>query len=85
MINLEVTTPQLKLVKELADATVSRDIKIAERLISKNFIIRTFPKAVGLPDLTIEEYVQKYAQIFSVLAKIEVCIQHLGDLPGVTC
>lgn len=78
MVNIEATTPQLRVVKGLADALVSRDLSNAEPILSKDFILKSFPKAAELPDLTKEEYLQKYSAVLALFGKMEVRTQHLG-------
>ena len=73
----DATTPQSKALKDLADAIATLDSKNTEPVLSKDFIFKMFPKSVELPDLTREEYIQKYGPVFLLFSKIEVCIQHL--------
>jgi hypothetical protein len=75
MANVD-STPQLKLAYELADVHASRDAKNFEPFLSKDFMFRTFPETAELPDLTKEEFLQVWGEIFSVLSKVEVRIQH---------
>ena len=84
MVILEATTPQLKVIKDLADSLASRDVKSTVRLLSKDFTLSTFPKVAELPVLTGEGYLQKYGPVLGAFAKIEVCIQHLGISFGFT-
>lgn len=73
MVNLDATTPQLNVVKVWADAHVSRNLNGAERILSKDFVMQMFPKAAEFPELTKEEYLQKYAVAFALFAEVEVC------------
>ena len=73
MNTIDATT-QLKVVKGLADALTSRDLNKAEPILSKNFVLKTFPKWAELPDLTKEEDLQKYGAVLALFAKIEVRI-----------
>lgn len=74
------TTPQLKVVKALANALASRDLNNAEPILSKNFVAKIFPKVAKLPlELTKEEYLQKYGAVLPMFAQIEVrCIRYIG-------
>ena len=78
MTNIDATTPQLKALKQVADAISSGNVQTIEPLLSKDYKFRTFPKKAELPDLAKEEYLQKFGVAFGAFAKIEVCIQHLG-------
>ena len=71
MNTIDATTPQLKVVKGLADALT---LNKGEPILSKDFVLKTFPKSVELPDLTKEEYLQKYGAVLALFAKIEVRI-----------
>ena len=77
MITIDPTTPQLKVLKELADAIASGDVKKAEPLLAKDFTFKTFPKHAELPELTKEDYLPKYQVVFGIFAEIEVRTQHL--------
>ena len=74
MNTINATTPQLKVVKGLANALTSRDLNKVEPILSKDFVLKTFPKSAELPDLTKEEYLQKYGAVLALFAKIEVRI-----------
>ena len=76
MVNIDATTPQLKIIKEVADAIISRDVKKVETLISKDFAFKTFPKIAELPDLTKEEYLPKFEVVFGAFAEIDVRTLH---------
>lgn len=78
MTNINATTPQLQVIRRLANAITSHDVKSAEPLLSKDFTFRTLPKAADLPDLTKEEFLQKYSAVWDLFAKIEVRIQYVG-------
>jgi hypothetical protein len=78
MTNINPTTPQLKVLKDFVDALETRDIKNAEPLLSKDFTFTTSPKSADLPDLTREEYLQKFGALFAFFAKVEVGTIYLG-------
>ena len=73
---LDATTPQLKLIESYFKAYLTFDMSNVGALITKDFKFRTFPKIAELPDETKEGYLETYQPIFSLLAKVEVCIQH---------
>lgn len=74
MVNIDATTPQLKVLKELTEAIASGNIKNIEPLLSKDFTFRSFPKTAELPDLTKEGYIQRFGAGSGVFNKIEVRI-----------
>ena len=74
MITIEPTTPQLKVVQVWAEAVRSRDFSNAGHIFSEDFTLKTFPKNAELPDLTKEEYLQKYGTMFAAFSKVEVGI-----------
>ena len=76
MVDINATTPQMKVVKVLVDCFHSRDLRDLEPLISEDFVFKTFPKAPELADLYREEYFLNYGTLFSSFAKVEVCVQH---------
>lgn len=76
MVNLDVTSPQLKAIKVWADAHASRNLNEAEPILSKDFVLKTFPTVAKLPDLTKERYLQKYGILFTLLARVEVRTRH---------
>ena len=76
MVNLEATTPQLKVLRQWADAHHSRDLHDAEPIFSKDFALKMFPKAAVFPDLTREEYLQKYSVAFSLFTNVDVRAQN---------
>ena len=79
MTNLDATTPQLRAIKGIADAYTSRDLKGLEPILSRDFIFKTFPKSSEFPDLTKEEYIQRYGLVTALLAGVEVRIKHFSN------
>ena len=73
-------TPQLKVLQKCIDAYATLDIGKVEPVLSKNYIHETFPKSIGLPDETKEEYIKsyikRYEEMLSSFTVIEVRIQH---------
>lgn len=82
MANIDDTTPQLKVVKGLNDALIALNIKDVEPLLSRDFVLRTFPKSAELPDLTKEQYLQKNSAMWALSSKVDVRVQPLGVLPS---
>ena len=76
MVNIEATTPQLKVFQKWIDAFSSLDITEIDPILSKNYIYETFPKSIGLPDETKEEFIKRYKGTLTLFTKIEVRIQH---------
>lgn len=74
MANIDATTPQLKILKEFAEALISRRLTDAEPILSKDFILKTFPKSPEIPDLGKEEYFKGFGAKLALFAKVEVGI-----------
>ena len=72
MINLNATTPQLKAVKNLIEAYVNN----TESPASKDYKYQTFPKVAELHDEEKGGHFERYAVLFSLMTKVEVCTQH---------
>lgn len=79
MVNVDVTSPQLKAVKGMADAFASRDLSNLEPILSKDFTLKSFPKVAEFPDLGKEEYLEGYGAAFSLFAKVEVRTRYLWN------
>lgn len=79
MPDINPTTPQLKIVKAAMDAIGSRDMKIIEQFLSKDFVFKTSPKTTDLPDLPRKDYLLKFEAAFSVFSDCEVRIQCQGS------
>ena len=73
MTDFDASTPQLKLVKKLADAYLSLETSNIEPLLSKNYQYEALP---DFPKQTKEGHLQMWEGIFSTLNKLEVRIQH---------
>ena len=80
MPNFDATTPESKAVKNLIDAYVTRDLKNIVPLISKDYKFLSFPKIPEQPDEEKEAHLERYAPLFSMLTKVEVCSQHRGNV-----
>lgn len=74
--NLDPTTPQLKLVRNLFEAYTTLDMYKAQPFLSKDFQFHTFPKIASLHDDGKEVYLERYGILLALLAKIDVCIRH---------
>jgi len=82
MANIDATTPQLKVVKGFTNAVVSRDLNNVEPILSRDFTMRLFPKVARLPDLTKEEYLQRYGGTLALFANTEVIFHEVIEAPG---
>lgn len=85
MTNSHATSPQERVLKDLANAIATREPKNVEPLFSKDFTFVAFPKEAELPDLTKEGFLQKYAAAFPAFAKVEVGTMHPGDSLDLAC
>jgi hypothetical protein len=79
MVNLDATTPQLKVLKQWADAINARDLKAFAPVLSKDFTLKLLPEAAEFPNLTGEDYVQKYGLAISSFSKADVRTRHLQN------
>lgn len=71
---VEFDTPQLKVVKRVADTYISRDVNSIKLLISKDYEYEPLPESTDLPKLTKEGHLQMLRRVFSLLNKLEVRI-----------
>ena len=71
---VEFDTPQLKVVKRVADTYISRDVNSIKLLISKDYEYEPLPESADLPKLTKEGHLQMLRRVFSLLNKLEVRI-----------
>ena len=76
MVNIDASTPQLKLVKEWFSAYASLDAEKLEPLLSKNYKQQTLPESIGLPEETKEEHIKRFREMPSAITKLEVRIQY---------
>ena len=76
MVNINATTPQLKLVKQWLEAYASRDIDKVAPVVSKDFKFQTFPKTADIPEEGKGAHLQRYRGILSALTNVEVRTQH---------
>lgn len=74
MVNIDATTPQLKVVKTWLEAYNTLNVDHVEPFISKNFVCKTFPKSSLTPDEGKARHLEKFAGIAAICAKTEVCI-----------
>lgn len=74
MVELDASTPQLKVVKNWIDAYCTLDMKNVEPFISKNFQYQGLPET---PDLLIEtggSHIERYRGLLVAASKLEVRI-----------
>ena len=73
MPHFDGTTPESKAVNNLIDAYLSLDLKNIVPLIAKDFKFLSFPTIPEHPDEEKEAHLKRYAPLFSMLTKVEVC------------
>ena len=80
MSSFGATTPESKAVQNLMDAYLTLDLKNIVPLISKDFKFFSFPTIPEHPDEGMEAHLERYAPLFSMFTKIEVCAKHRGNV-----
>lgn len=80
MPNINATTPQLKLVKDLVDAYFTLDINNIVPFISKNYTYQTFPKVPDLPLAPKGDHLDKFGRLLSLMKAMDVRIQHNSNV-----
>ena len=78
MVNIDASTPQLRVVKKWFEAYASLDVDKPEPLLSKDYKQQTLPKSIGLPDETKEEHLKRFRGMSPSITKLEVRIQYRG-------
>ena len=76
MADLENSTSQVKVVKQLLDAYASLDMNNVEPLLSKNYQYEPLPESTDVSKQTKESHLQMWRKVFSLVNKHEVCIRH---------
>jgi hypothetical protein len=61
-------SPQVKLVREMGRGFRTRDLDLLAKSFHKDFRYVPYPKSLGKPEQTREEYFKQYAEIFSLWA-----------------
>ena len=77
MVNIDATTPQLKVVKDWIEAHSSLNPENAEPHVSKHFKLQSYPKSAHPPHETREDYFKKHKKMAAATTKAEVRVQHL--------
>ena len=72
MVDIDATSPQLKLVKAWVEGYHSLDISNVRPHLSDNYKYQMLPKSAGEPDLTKESYLKRHGATFPALTKVEV-------------
>ena len=80
MPSFDGTTPESKAVKNLIDAYLTFDLKNIVPLIAKDFKFLSFPAIPEHPDEGKEAHLERYAPLFSMFTKLEVCAQRRGNV-----
>ena len=75
----DATTPEAKAVKDLLDAYQTLDLNNIVPRISKDFKYLSFPPIPEHPGEGKEAHLGRYAPLFSMFTKLEVCAQHRGS------
>lgn len=75
MVNINDTTPQLRLTKKLVGDYSSRDLSDAGPFLSRDFKYQTFPKVPEIPEEAKEKHIQKWGEILGSFTKMEVSTQ----------
>lgn len=71
MVNINATTPQLKVVKEWLTAYTTRDVEKINSFLSKIYKY----ESARVVDQTKEEHIKKFSKISPSICKSEVRIQ----------
>jgi len=80
MVDLDTSTPQLRLIKRLIDGYCSLDMNNVEPLLSKDYQCEILPAWIDLPKQTKESHLQMWGELFSPGRKAEVRIRHRGTI-----
>ena len=72
MTNFDATTPQLKILKDVTEAYMARDLNRVAPYLSKDFTYQTFPEIVDLPSLEKGEHIEKYGAVLGSFSKLDV-------------
>ena len=76
MVELDTSTPQLKVVKKVAEAYASLDTNKIEPFLSKNYQYEPLPESTDLPKQTKESHLQMWREIISTLKKLGVRVRY---------
>jgi hypothetical protein len=76
MVNPDVSTPQLKLVKDWIDAYLTLDMNNVEPYISKSFQYQAFPETADLSGESKEIHIERYNNMLAAASKLDVRIRH---------
>ena len=82
MSSFGATTPESKAVQNLIDAYLTCDLKNIVPLTPKNFKYMSLPAIPEHPDEEKEAHLERYAPLFSMFTKVEVCAQHREMFPS---
>ena len=72
MANIDLSTPQLTIVKKLLESYMSLDTKSTEPLLSKNYQCQRFPRSSELPDETKKTHLEAWGARLALVEKFEV-------------
>ena len=74
MVNINATTPQLRVAKAVVEAYGTRNLKNLEPIFAKNFKFQSFPQTTDHRQETKEQHFQNYGGVFSSYTKMDVSI-----------
>ena len=72
MANIDSSSPQLAVVKNLLESYMSLDTKNIEPLLSKNYLCQRFPRSSELPDETRKTHLEAWGSRLALMEKFEV-------------
>ena len=78
---VNANAPQLKAAQKWIDAYVALDAEKINTVFSKNYKHQTFPKSLGLPEETKEEYFQRFG-VFWQCSSSSMYVSNTGQPPS---
>ena len=72
---IDGSTPQLKAAQKWIDAYLTLDANRIDAVFTKNYKHQTFPKSIGIPEETKDEYLQRLGGLLPLFVKIDVRTQ----------
>lgn len=75
-------SPQVKLVNEWGQGFEKRDIDLIAKLLHKDYRHITYPRSLGRPEQTREEWLQHIAGAINIWSQDETTVHSVIDIPG---
>lgn len=75
-------SPQAKLVNEWGQGFEKRDIGLIAKVLHKDYRHITYPRSLGRPEQTREEWLQHIAGIINIRGHDETIVHSVIDIPG---